>query len=1304
MERFIVFLLTASIFVFGACTDKITNPEEVSLPETISVVSGNGQSVSPGRILPNKPIIEIKDQNENPAHDILVRFEVIKGSGVLTSAIAVSDNEGRAVLPAWQLGPGMNLVRATVEDTELSTLILAIGVNEGVHLQVDDAEIIYGGLSHKQTLVVDSTALVAIVKENNTYLYHSSLGPIPQNLNDEISKKSLALKLLSGHSNDITSSKNQSSNNDDIAGVLISELSANTYRFENSKRRMVGIKFTPEGKGSRLLFPSGNLTFASRVASLLSTEGIIAQDNPFFDRAFEEKTTCEVFGSTQTLTFGTPSLINDWLRLFKPSIQEALQSNPEYYARVNRIDATLMVLGAFSDLIGVVTEACFQALFASTFSRSTELLFLQNLADEIGPEAVKQASEELLYSILLEGATCLCQVGTAGACTILAKIQDLVSIGSLILNDGIVRTIDVSTTPAYAKIQLGDTQQGQPDLSVAAISFNPLNPTNEDPITVNFTLANNGNAPSGTLQWRLFFNGNVLATESTASIGAGQSRQLSYNLGTNPAATIPIKVQVDPNGDIEETNENNNEKTVNLIVGEQQLPDLSVASISFSPANPTNEDPVTVNVTLANNGNASSGSFQWRLFYNGNVLATESTSSLGAGQSRQLSYNLGTNPAATIPIKVQVDPNGDIEETNENNNEKTVNLIVGEQQLPDLSVASISFSPANPTNEDPVTVNVTLANNGNASSGSFQWRLFYNGNVLATESTSSLGAGQSRQLSYNLGTNPAATIPIKVQVDPNGDIEESNENNNEKTENLTIVSAIDERPDLSVASISFSPANPTNEDPVTVNVTLANNGNASSGSFQWRLFYNGNVLATESTSSLGAGQSRQLSYNLGTNPAATIPIKVQVDPNGDIEETNENNNEKTVNLIVGEQQLPDLSVASISFSPANPTNEDPVTVNVTLANNGNASSGSFQWRLFYNGNVLATESTSSLGAGQSRQLSYNLGTNPAATIPIKVQVDPNGDIEESNENNNERTENLTIIQEALPDLSVASISFNPANPTNEDPVTVNFTLANNGNAPSGSLQWRLFYNGTPITTDSTPSLDVGQSRQLGYDLGTNPIGTIPIKVQIDPNGVIQEINENNNQKTANLLVSESTGNIKVSNTTSGQDIPGSPFTAILDVANNTPPTLSIPVNGSVIFNDVAQGTHTITLGGVDENCNVSGGITQNVSVIAGNTATVTYTVTCQSTSPGSIKVSNTTTGQNIPTAPYTAILDVASDNPPVLSIPVNGSVTFNNIVPGSHTITLGGVDANCSTSGGITQNVMVSSGNTANSSFSITCD
>jgi len=87
------------------------------------------------------------------------------------------------------------------------------------------------------------------------------------------------------------------------------------------------------------------------------------------------------------------------------------------------------------------------------------------------------------------------------------------------------------------------------------------------------------------------------------------------------------------------------------------------------------------------------------------------------------------------------------------------------------------------------------------------------------------------------------------------------------------------------------------------------------------------------------------------------------------------------------------------------------------------------------------------------------------------------------------------------------------------------------------------------------------------------------------------------------------------------------------------------------------------------------------------------------TTTGNVTVTTSTNGSNLDPDGYTVTVDGTTSQP----IATNGSVTFNNLAAGNHTVALSGVATNCTVGGGASQTVTVPPGGAATANFSVTC-
>ena len=106
-------------------------------------------------------------------------------------------------------------------------------------------------------------------------------------------------------------------------------------------------------------------------------------------------------------------------------------------------------------------------------------------------------------------------------------------------------------------------------------------------------------------------------------------------------------------------------------------------------------------------------------------------------------------------------------------------------QLPDLIVDSISLSPTSPKEGDSVTFTANIKNIGQADATNFNTKLYVGGNAIDTKNISTLAAGSSTSITFtNKWTATSGCQDVKVVVDSDNTVQESDENNNTLTKQI----------------------------------------------------------------------------------------------------------------------------------------------------------------------------------------------------------------------------------------------------------------------------------------------------------------------------------------------------------------------------------------------------------------------------------------------------------------------------------------------------------------------------------------
>ncbi|MFF1444926.1 CARDB domain-containing protein [Streptomyces sp. NPDC058295] len=218
---------------------------------------------------------------------------------------------------------------------------------------------------------------------------------------------------------------------------------------------------------------------------------------------------------------------------------------------------------------------------------------------------------------------------------------------------------------------------------------------------------------------------------------------------------------------------------------------------------------------------------------------------------------------------------------------------------------------------------------------------------------------------------------------------------------------------------------------------------------------------------------------------------------------------------------PDLTVTTLDWTPAAPSERDAVTVKATVRNAGTARSAATNVDVSVEGTVAGSAAVPALDPGASATVDVATGTRAAGSYGVSAVVDPRNAVPELDDSNNSRTaaNRLVVTQAPGPDLEVASITTNPANPAVGQAVSFTVAVRNRGisAAPAGSV--------TRVQAGSTTL--AGTAGQVAPDATVNvaisgtwtaTAGGATLTATADATGVVAETNENNNVLTKSLVV------------------------------------------------------------------------------------------------------------------------------------------------------------------------------------------
>ena len=251
---------------------------------------------------------------------------------------------------------------------------------------------------------------------------------------------------------------------------------------------------------------------------------------------------------------------------------------------------------------------------------------------------------------------------------------------------------------------------------------------------------------------------------------------------------------------------------------------------------------------------------------------------------------------------------------------------------------------------------------------------------------------------------------------------------------------------------------------------------------------------------------------------------------------------------------PDLIVEDIWIEPAEFNPGEEVKLYARIKNIGSADAiGKFWWNRYIDGTFINRFYRNGLAAGDStRTYKKYIWPSDCNSHTIKVVVDAEGNITESNEDNNERSERFSANPVATPspaptpsstppnnhnltglDLEVTTVKaigvrisipspVFPGGKINVDAVNVNFTVKNVGKEPVTEKFYTevYVYESNKIKRVEITYLGPGESFTKSVVL-TCPFAelrTKPVIVKVDADNVILELNEENNEKTAVAII------------------------------------------------------------------------------------------------------------------------------------------------------------------------------------------
>jgi len=626
-----------------------------------------------------------------------------------------------------------------------------------------------------------------------------------------------------------------------------------------------------------------------------------------------------------------------------------------------------------------------------------------------------------------------------------------------------------------------------PDLIIQSITWTPEDPSKGDSITFSVAIKNQGISKSQSTRVHLSIDGNSRGYRDVYSINAGASVTRTYTW-IAVAGQHPVKATVDEANHVDESNEANNEQTVTFST---LSPDLIVQDITWSPENPSENDEITFTASVKNQGSGRADSCYIALYIDDTLESSEQLSTLEAGASINTTFSWHAS-SGLHDIKAIIDSYNKVLESDETNNEKTVSLLT---LAPDLIIKDFSWLPADAAVGDTVNFTMTIRNQGIGRAEDSRTVCFIDGHYIDSLDTEEIGADAEVTKTFQW-TAGAGSHNIKIVADfDNKLIENDKDNNTHKT----IIHIIP--PDLVIPNIGWSPESHSVGDTVTFTVTIKNQGSGKAENFRVAYYIDDTFLTSGYVDQIGSGASTNTTCNWKVQEGSHT-FKAIADSNTMVLESDEDNNENAVIVV---PNMPDLVIDNVTWSPAGYSAGDEVTFDIRIKNQGIKEAYSFRITYYVDGSIVGYKDISRIDAGATVTENFPWVAT-AGSHTIKIVADSNNQVAELDETNN-----LRMVTLPPPDLIIQDIAWSPTEASVGDTITFTASILNQGSGNTQNSEATCYIDGISIGHQDLPEIGSGNIVTKTFAWVAEP-GTHIVRIAADPNNLITETDETNNEK------------------------------------------------------------------------------------------------------------------------------------------------------------------------------------------------
>jgi subtilase family serine protease len=318
--------------------------------------------------------------------------------------------------------------------------------------------------------------------------------------------------------------------------------------------------------------------------------------------------------------------------------------------------------------------------------------------------------------------------------------------------------------------------------------------------------------------------GKLLGSTDCPNVAGQGFAEATYNLKL-PEGTYRIFSVVDNEDQISEDLEINNTASVELTVEKRIDLAINYNNITFSNDAPLESDRLIIYATVTNKREETVRNVPVAFYLvgsdgNGQFLGKVSLNQISGNSTSLAAFEWNTTGiSGRQVIYVVVDPDNTIKEVDKSNNRAVQVIYIIAR--PDL--AGTVSAPAM-TEGNPVNITITIKNQGGSPAANVKVSFFSGEPELGKHLCNdvvipNVAVGSSQNISVTMDTiNRAGTQKVSVLIDPENQINESNESNNK----LSAAFAVDPPAELEITDLLSSSAPISEGDQVTFRAIVKN--------------------------------------------------------------------------------------------------------------------------------------------------------------------------------------------------------------------------------------------------------------------------------------------------------------------------------------------------------------------------------------------------------------------------------------------------------------------------------------------------